>query len=1113
MKLKELINSLHFAEDVTSERFRFRDENYKVFRAKRTEGTLPGVQLSEYFFVEVSETAMELMTGEDDLSYFSDFQTKLLSKPFFAYKNDVRWNLYLILVIDSYEKIKDSSRLHKIENDADYARKFVATPADVWSWLDKEWLHTAAEQAEQADPVQDWNDHLERAQLTGCLTQTFATEHVKQYLHGIPFLSDEPAAAGRRVHNADQYEQQIEQITSVAFDGFRQHCFADVNPIQPTQVNLLHGSNGSGKTSAMEAIELAFTNEIRRSAEFGDKVEATAVQSKVGCQTESGGELIFQSGKSLSLYKQLAKSWYGVTSGKQSVLNYYFHRFNYFDSEAAYRFALSESGHGEHETFDYSDSLSQLVFGEATLATQARWQRYKKEFEDQSKVLHKRKSEMTSEKHTLLEKIADLSRAEPRKPIEIGALLSSIHLRKPPTEIQLEQLENLNVILQSVEPRRKEIVEFPFPGVSLTIGHIETEIKQSQQKLELLMKEKNSKLASIEQLSLEHNRMAGELRSVDERKLSIKQNIDVTNEYVREWQELRRIIEQPSLIVERRALEQRLDQLNHKLAVLHKVEGRFKRLASMTEADWSLLAPESYQQALLDLEETEMLLGQAKSRLEGAEKLMGDLGTLFSRLQHLGTNFLDLKEEATVCPLCKHEHGSNQALSDAIHAAMSANVQGESNADELRNNVEALQEEREQLRRRIEQQTINRQNIEQLAEVYEELLADPALDLDAAMQMPKDQWLVIQQLLTETMGRWQEQQDIAHKELQALDEAGYGQQPIIRAELFQKENPLYKQAQQAAISFDVHAVSRQQALQQEATAAVHEEELLRNQIADLKQRLQQISLEELRTSIKENETQLRHWNRLAESVESLLSEFDLDKRVNLRVWAIQLEKTMTQVGLLIERQRNKQQKLELQAQLANVDRSLEVYQGMEARCEVACTTLNQLAALKDYTEEFINKNISKIERFFKILHTPREFDAIRLEDGGLMLNRKWDGQSVKAYQMSSGQRASLALSVMFAVHLAAPNAPKFMIMDEPVANMDDLHFMNLLDLLRDLALSGRQIFFTTANPDVANLFRRKFSFFEQRFTHFEFTRHSGESVQIRAIKYAPDKESPLSQIS
>ncbi len=60
--------------------------------------------------------------------------------------------------------------------------------------------------------------------------------------------------------------------------------------------------------------------------------------------------------------------------------------------------------------------------------------------------------------------------------------------------------------------------------------------------------------------------------------------------------------------------------------------------------------------------------------------------------------------------------------------------------------------------------------------------------------------------------------------------------------------------------------------------------------------------------------------------------------------------------------------------------------------------------------------------------------------------------------MRTGQRACSALLIMFTSHSTADYAPGFILLDEPVANMDDLHFLNLIDILRNLAVEGSQIF-------------------------------------------------------
>ena len=54
---------------------------------------------------------------------------------------------------------------------------------------------------------------------------------------------------------------------------------------------------------------------------------------------------------------------------------------------------------------------------------------------------------------------------------------------------------------------------------------------------------------------------------------------------------------------------------------------------------------------------------------------------------------------------------------------------------------------------------------------------------------------------------------------------------------------------------------------------------------------------------------------------------------------------------------------------------------------------------------------------------------------------------------------------------------KILLIDDPIAHVDDLNCLSFLDYLRDVALQGkRQIFFATANEKIASLFERKFDF-------------------------------------
>jgi energy-coupling factor transporter ATP-binding protein EcfA2 len=85
---------------------------------------------------------------------------------------------------------------------------------------------------------------------------------------------------------------------------------------------------------------------------------------------------------------------------------------------------------------------------------------------------------------------------------------------------------------------------------------------------------------------------------------------------------------------------------------------------------------------------------------------------------------------------------------------------------------------------------------------------------------------------------------------------------------------------------------------------------------------------------------------------------------------------------------------------------------------------------------------------------------------------EWVGLS----KISTGQRSALALSVFLALNLRTTGGPRLLLIDDPVAHVDDLNTLSFLDFLREIVIqSKRQLFFTTASRKMASLFEMKFS--------------------------------------
>ena len=130
----------------------------------------------------------------------------------------------------------------------------------------------------------------------------------------------------------------------------------------------------------------------------------------------------------------------------------------------------------------------------------------------------------------------------------------------------------------------------------------------------------------------------------------------------------------------------------------------------------------------------------------------------------------------------------------------------------------------------------------------------------------------------------------------------------------------------------------------------------------------------------------------------------------------------------------------------------------------------------------------QINDAFGRIHSPSEYEYA---GGNEHLLQTRDGHTSRTLEeVSTGQRAAFALSIFLALNLTAKSAPQLMLIDDPIAHIDDLNALSFLDYLRDLAVhSRRQILFATADSRIAALFEKKFAFLgTAAFQKIELTR-------------------------
>lgn len=138
-------------------------------------------------------------------------------------------------------------------------------------------------------------------------------------------------------------------------------------------------------------------------------------------------------------------------------------------------------------------------------------------------------------------------------------------------------------------------------------------------------------------------------------------------------------------------------------------------------------------------------------------------------------------------------------------------------------------------------------------------------------------------------------------------------------------------------------------------------------------------------------------------------------------------------------------------------------------------------------KQALEQNRTAIEAIFARIHSPAEFSG--LGSSLTTLVRKSDGGTSTLQQISTGQRAAYALSLFLAQNAQLRTAPPLILIDDPIAHVDDLNCLSFLDYLREIVIAGeRQVVFATANDKLAALFERKFDFLESDFRRYDLVR-------------------------
>lgn len=926
-------------------------------------------------------------------------------------------------------------------------------------------------------PLQDWLESLNQVELSGILTEKFSNMKVKSFLQ----QSNKNPSSSRAVFqknekiiikNAENIPV-IQKIDEVHLHNFRRDSSINFNEMKFNQVNVIYGKNGSGKSSLLETIEYAITNDIRSSGDYKDK-SYKDMTTEVLCTSQSGQQLVLSSNKKPAMLKKLEAFWYGTSSGSgRSMLNDQFFRFNFFDTYSAYKFALEESVEaGKRKDSNYIDKFSRLLFSDQLIVMEKNWQRYKEAFVDELENQNRRYKDNVSRNQWYKEMASEDESPEKEKSNKVILFLKDLNLK--------------TLYINSLNDQRLEVFDILRPYVEALDEHIYVDIDKTSAD----MKEwKHSLLRNLEEISISINNDRISLSNLSEsitwtkNKLFVVENklneinkrISDTDVALHQWNKFSPILLNKAYAEKLLELNNREKQLKKQLNVLKMNQAQYQVLTSLD--DIRILRHDEEIQLQEELRDAEVKLRTLVKKEAEVKALYDKMAAIKMQIINLGINYLEHADGTHHdCPLCGTQHGTKDDLLKSI--SMTTDEKKEFEHPYLLREKNEIEDQITNL------QSILRSNLESkdVLALFKEVCDCKGDSIDPnTLDFPRIKAYISSiDVIDREISKLKEQSLILENEgftIKGIHEAKsflntHHLLKEVRNDLSKGSNLLTEYRQNAVLE-----KSRLETEWQELKMLLHRDELDKEHLVEKKAETQE--------TWEEKNKVLKEVNAVIQLLDVASVYFVIPADVKLSKWIQKLQEAEVKVSNLIEDydspayylKRMKENEIEIERNKVSI-----------ARVQHIVDVLNNLKTLSSYAEEIVNQNIEKINRYFKALHPSEEFEEIIVESDGIYLKRKQLARLVKPYELSTGQRMAMALSILFALHSSAPNAPKFLMFDEPAANMDESQMDCFLDLLVDFIRKGEQLFITTANTHTYHALKMKFSFFQDQVSYLELVK-------------------------
>ncbi|OPC55959.1 hypothetical protein BAY08_04155 [Elizabethkingia anophelis] len=955
---------------------------------------------------------------------FEQLQYKYLAEEFYKQDEALQWNIYLLFINSN---ISDSLKI-KILKDDKYARKLIFNDKEFLDYFELE----KSETSELPDIVATWKDELSKVGLQELYSQASYDGIVRNFLNNTI-----PDVAENKDKNLDNIPI-IEKISSISLkDTYRP--YPKLRDFSFGSVNLFTGSNGVGKTSLLESIELILTGKTQRNH---DKIEESDSVSAI-----LNENLIETYKHNNRLYKERGTKWYNRRISEQGNQTYKsFNQFNFFNTDAAHQFSNSE------EKDVINDSLKQIILGEEYTTLKDKIE----------KIQNRLKPELNKTSRSIKDRNDEIQKNSDR----INELRNDKNFEELKSNIK-SNIRNLNY---KTLPEESD-----YSLSNLFINEIKNE-------LDFITS--NDWLTDFKKFVIVKENISAHIKMVSDSKDSYYNNIQNSNKSIENRQQTEDIFNKANSFLKYSEIED-----NSKIELLEinskKIETQLsiiKTLRDLNNLQLDILKlSEEYKNLPEAISSKELLLN---SKIDSLKVLKNDVyilkdnlsqnERLINELKQLGKKILNHNFHSNSCPLCEQQ---------ISHSTLLLKLESEFKNDGVKNTINDKNE------------LINSLNIE-ISFLEKELSDIKQYRVVVSNYLSTQELMSLNEIDKSIQDTINKEKEIL-KEKESYDKLFFqinsvggsiSEYSILKSELLLKY-PNHNISDEKIVIKIIKDLKEQIAIYSNEieTLKTANNKIINDLNNSLKLKEYTDQFDKIEEKVNANMTKIESLNFSFENLNRYIKVPEDKNIIELSKDLALLNENLNTLRTLEVSQNEIKKLLIINEEL---EKSLPETKKLNSRLHTAVELLEKLNNNSEdvILENFFKNNLNEIKDIFKTIHSPKEFSTIEYKDNKLILFK--NQQVFEISQISTGQRAALVLSIFISLNRKLQNGPKILIFDDPVTFIDDFNALSFLDFLRYFIVKEKkQIFFATANKKFSNLFKKKFDFLgENEFKEFHLER-------------------------